>query len=69
MHRCLLGTLAQIYQGRLFENEKSRIGERCYGCSIHYHYVSDGPNSPEAYGGAKMVHSAVTEMLANVRGA
>ncbi|CAM9632092.1 unnamed protein product, partial [Ectocarpus fasciculatus] len=55
-----------IYQGRLFENEKSRIGERCYGCSIHYHYVSDGPNSPEAYGGAKMVHSAVTEMLANV---
>ncbi|CAB1114832.1 unnamed protein product [Ectocarpus sp. CCAP 1310/34] len=55
-----------MYQGRLFENEESRIGKRCYGCSIHYHYVSDDPNSPEAYGGAKMVHSAVTEMLANV---
>ena len=34
------------------------------GCS--YHYISDGPNSPEAYGGARMVHSAVTETLANV---
>lgn len=32
-----------------------------------YHYISDGPSSPEAYGGAKMVHSAVTETLANVR--
>ncbi|CAM9438074.1 unnamed protein product [Scytosiphon promiscuus] len=55
-----------IYQARLFENERSRIGKRCYGCSIHYHFVSEGPDSPEAYGGAKMVHSAVTETLANI---
>eukprot|EP00752_Nemacystus_decipiens_P009227 g8242.t1 len=55
-----------IYQARLFENEHSRMGERCYGCSIHYHYISDGPSSPEAYGGARMVHSAVTETLANI---
>ncbi|CAM9934848.1 unnamed protein product [Pylaiella littoralis] len=55
-----------IYQARLFENEFSRIDKRCYACSIHYHYVSDGPDSPEAHGGAKMVHSAVTETLANI---
>eukprot|EP00903_Cladosiphon_okamuranus_P014398 g13366.t1 len=55
-----------IYQARLFENENSRMGQRCYGCSIHYHYISDGPSSPDSYGGAKMVHSAVTETLANL---
>lgn len=55
-----------MYQARLFENEKSRPGKRCYGCGIHYHYISD-PASAEAHKGSKMVHSAVTEMLANVR--
>lgn len=56
----------QIYQAKLFENEMSRVGKRCYGCSIHYHYISE-TNSSEAYDGSKMVHSAVTEMIANVR--
>ncbi|CAM9322880.1 unnamed protein product [Laminaria digitata] len=54
-----------IYQAKLFENEYSRVGKRCYGCSIHYHYVSNTTSSG-AYDGSKMVHSTVTEMVANI---
>ncbi|CAM9529015.1 unnamed protein product [Hapterophycus canaliculatus] len=54
-----------MYQSRFFDGEKSRPGRPCYGCSTHYHYVSR-PESPEAWHGAKMVHSDITEMLANI---
>ena len=55
-----------MYQAKIFENEESRVGNRCYGCSIHFHYTSQA-FSPEALDGLKMVHSSITEMLANVR--
>ncbi|CAB1109494.1 unnamed protein product [Ectocarpus sp. CCAP 1310/34] len=50
----------------LFENERSRQGIRHYGASIHYHYVSSTTSDPEAHNGTTMVHSTMTEMLANV---
>lgn len=37
----------------------------CYGCSQHYHYVVDSKDE-RSYGGAMMVHSMMTEMIANV---
>ncbi|CAM9817705.1 unnamed protein product [Ectocarpus fasciculatus] len=54
-----------IYQSRLFENEFSSPGRACYGCSVHYHYVTK-PTAPESFNGSRMIHSAVTEMLANI---
>lgn len=56
-----------MYQAKLFENQNTRDGKRKYGSSVHYHYVSPKSNSKEAYSGSKMVHSTMTEMLANVR--
>lgn len=55
-----------MYQAKLFENESTRDGVRRYGGSVHYHYMSSGANE-ESYGGAKMVHSTLIEMLSNVR--
>lgn len=54
-----------MYQAKLFENEQTRPGERRYGGSVHYHYMSSN-SSLEAHNGAKMVHSTITEMIANV---
>ncbi|CAM9904286.1 unnamed protein product, partial [Scytosiphon promiscuus] len=54
-----------MYQSRLFDGEFSLPGKPCFGCSAHYHYVS-ASESPEAWHGAKMVHSDITEMLANI---
>lgn len=55
-----------MYQAKLFENEFYREGIRHFGKSVHYHYVSENPADPEAQGGAKMVQSTMTEMLADV---
>ena len=55
-----------MYQAKLFENQNTKGGIRKYGSSEVYHYVSSEPSSREAYDGAKMVHSSITEMLANV---
>ena len=55
-----------MYQAKLFENQNTKPGQRHYGGSIHYHFVSSN-SSVGAYGGAKMVHSSITEMIANVR--
>eukprot|EP00904_Undaria_pinnatifida_P003351 jgi/Undpi1/13016/HiC_scaffold_8.g02679.m1 len=54
-----------MYQAKLFENESTRDGVRRYGGSVHYHYMSSGANE-ESYGGAKMVHSTLIEMLSNI---
>ncbi|CBJ32277.1 expressed unknown protein [Ectocarpus siliculosus] len=55
-----------MYQAKLFENERSRQGIRHYGASIHYHYMSSTTSDPEAHNGTTMVHSTMTEMLANI---
>lgn len=55
-----------MHQGKLFENEKSWGGERNYGKSPHFHHVFKSVDDPDAYSGARMVKSTVTEMLANV---
>ncbi|CAM9152460.1 unnamed protein product [Ectocarpus fasciculatus] len=55
-----------MYQAKIFENEGSKQGTRRYGGSIHYHYISSAASDPEAHNGSIMVHSTMTEMLANV---
>lgn len=56
----------QISQALLWENEKEARGQGlCYGCSQHYHYVAV-LQDPKSYSGSMMVHSMVTETLANV---
>lgn len=57
--------MRQMYQPRMFDGEMSRPGKPCFGCTAHYHYVSYS-ESPQAWHGAKMVQSDITEMLANV---
>ena len=52
-------------QAKLYENQNTRHGKRQYAGSVHYHYMSSN-SSVEAYGGAKMVHSTITEMISNV---
>ncbi|CAM9152539.1 unnamed protein product [Ectocarpus fasciculatus] len=52
-----------MYQAKLFENEHSQQGIRHYGGSIHYHYTK---YDPDAHNGTTMVHSTMTEMLANI---
>lgn len=56
----------QMYQAKLFENQDTKNGVRRYGCSVHYHYVSENANSTETNNGQRMVQSTMTEMLANV---
>ena len=55
----------QMGQAKLYENQNTRHGRRRYGASVHYHYMSSN-SSVESYGGAKMVHSTITEMISNV---
>ena len=55
----------QMEQAKLFENQSTRHGKRKYGGSVHYHYMTSS-SSVESYGGAKMVHSTMTEMISNV---
>ncbi|CAM9107182.1 unnamed protein product [Ectocarpus sp. 13 AM-2016] len=55
-----------MYQAKFFENEGSKPGTRRYGGNIHYHYISSAASNPEAHNGSIMVHSTMTEMLANV---
>ncbi|CAM9430343.1 unnamed protein product, partial [Hapterophycus canaliculatus] len=55
-----------MYQAKLFENQNTKAGKRRYGGSVHYHYVSTDISSPEAHGGARMVQSSMTEMIANI---
>ena len=55
----------QMEQANLFENQSTRHGKRKYGGRVHYHYMTSN-SSVEAYGGAKMVHSTMTEMISNV---
>ncbi|CBJ32276.1 expressed unknown protein [Ectocarpus siliculosus] len=55
-----------MYQAKFFENEGSKQGTRRYGGNIHYHYISSAASNPEAHNGSIMVHSTMTEMLANV---
>ena len=52
-------------QANLFENQSTRHGKRKYGGRVHYHYMTSN-SSVEAYGGAKMVHSTMTEMISNL---
>eukprot|EP00904_Undaria_pinnatifida_P003348 jgi/Undpi1/13013/HiC_scaffold_7.g02677.m1 len=52
-------------QAKLYENQNTRHGKRQYAGSVHYHYMSSN-SSVEAYGGAKMVHSTITEMISNI---
>lgn len=54
-----------MYQAKLFENQDSRDGKRCYKGSQHFHYVSQAEDDM-AYSGSRMVQSTITEMLANV---
>ena len=53
-------------QAKLFENQNTQNGVRHYGSSIHYHYVSEDAGGDETNNGRRMVHSTITEMLANV---
>ena len=56
-----------MYQAKLFENEQTTaVGHRQYGSSQHFHYVFTGTTHPKSYDGARMVHSTLMEMLANV---
>ncbi|CAM9211467.1 unnamed protein product, partial [Laminaria digitata] len=52
-------------QAKLFENQNTRHGKRQYGGSVHYHYMTSN-SSAEAYSGAKMVQSTMTEMISNI---
>lgn len=54
-----------MYQAKLYENQETTPGQRHYGGSIHYHFMSSN-SSIGAYSGAKMIHSSITEMIANV---
>ncbi|CBJ33491.1 hypothetical protein Esi_0498_0007 [Ectocarpus siliculosus] len=55
-----------MYQAKLFENQKSRNGLRRFAASQHFHFVSTDASAPETRNGTIMVHSTITEMLANV---
>ncbi|CAB1098061.1 unnamed protein product [Ectocarpus sp. CCAP 1310/34] len=55
-----------MYQAKLFENEGSRNGIRRFAGSQHFHYISKETSAPETRNGTIMVHSTITEMLANV---
>lgn len=55
----------QMHQAKLFENQNTKNGQRRYGDSVHYHYMSSN-SAKESYNGAKVVHSTVTEMISNV---
>ncbi|CAB1098031.1 unnamed protein product [Ectocarpus sp. CCAP 1310/34] len=55
-----------MYQAKLFENEQSKNGIRRFAVSQHFHYVSSDASGPETRNGTIMVHSTITEMLANV---
>ncbi|CAN0067961.1 unnamed protein product [Ectocarpus sp. 4 AP-2014] len=59
-------SLFPMYQAKLFENGQSRDGIRRYGSSQHFHYVSKDASAPETRNGTVMVHSTITEMLANI---
>ncbi|CAB1106329.1 unnamed protein product [Ectocarpus sp. CCAP 1310/34] len=56
----------RMYQAKLFENEQSKNGIRRFAVSQHFHYVSSDASGPETRNGTIMVHSTITEMLANV---
>lgn len=62
----VLVLIDQMYQAKLFENEFYTKGIRYFGRSVHYHYISESPNDPKAKGGAIMVQSTMTEMIAHV---
>ncbi|CAM9901486.1 unnamed protein product, partial [Ectocarpus fasciculatus] len=55
-----------MYQAKLFENQNSKNGLRRFAGSQHFHYVSVDPSAPETRNGTIMVHSTITEMLANI---
>ncbi|CAM9938670.1 unnamed protein product [Ectocarpus sp. 4 AP-2014] len=58
-----------MYQAKLFENQESNNGIngiRRFAASHHFHYVSSDASDPETRNGTVMVHSTITEMLANV---
>ncbi|CAM9376350.1 unnamed protein product [Ectocarpus fasciculatus] len=55
-----------MYQAKLFENQESRNGVRHFAGSQHFHYVSSDASAPESRNGTIMVHSSITEMLANI---
>ncbi|CAM9645761.1 unnamed protein product [Scytosiphon promiscuus] len=55
-----------MYQAKLFENQNTVAGRRRYGGSVHFHYISKNVSSPETHGGARMVQSTMTEMIANI---
>ncbi|CAM9791755.1 unnamed protein product, partial [Ectocarpus fasciculatus] len=55
-----------MYQAKLFENQNSKRGIRRFAASQHFHYVSMDASVPETRNGTIMVHSAITEMLANI---
>ncbi|CAM9747311.1 unnamed protein product, partial [Ectocarpus fasciculatus] len=55
-----------MYQAKLFENQESRNGVRRFAGSQHFHYVSTNASAPRTNNGTVMVHSTITEMLANI---
>ncbi|CAM9927296.1 unnamed protein product [Ectocarpus fasciculatus] len=55
-----------MQQAKLFENQSTRGGVRKYGGNIHYHYTSRSASVPVAHNGTTMVHSTMTEMIANI---
>ncbi|CAN0440332.1 unnamed protein product [Ectocarpus sp. 12 AP-2014] len=55
-----------MYQAKLFENQESRNGIRRFAASQHFHFVSTDASALETRNGTIMVHSTITEMLANI---
>lgn len=55
----------QMYQSKLYENQKTQGGKRWYGGSQHFHNTTSSTDE-EAYNGAQLVHSTMTEMISNV---
>ncbi|CAM9273949.1 unnamed protein product [Ectocarpus sp. 13 AM-2016] len=55
-----------MFQAKLFENQESRNGIRRFAGSQHFHYVSADSSARETRNGTIMVHSTITEMLANI---
>ncbi|CAM9547974.1 unnamed protein product, partial [Laminaria digitata] len=54
-----------MYQSKLYENQKTQGGKRWYGGSQHFHYMTSSTDE-EAYNGAQLVHSTMTEMISNI---
>ncbi|CAM9310004.1 unnamed protein product, partial [Laminaria digitata] len=54
-----------MYQSKLYENQNSQRGKRWYGGSQHFHYMTSSSHE-EAYNGAQLVHSTMTEMISNI---